>query len=398
LPGARVRGVGDPLPGAMERGIDDPLPDASERLAEALLGRGLTIAVGESCTGGLLSKLITDVPGSSRYFKGGASAYDNAAKVSLLGVRLASITQFGAVSKEVAVEMAEGARLKFHSDVGIGITGIAGPGGGTPEKPVGLVFIAVSVPSRSFSREFQFHGGRADIRRGASDAALHMAIEEVEMLPLQNAGNPAAGGFRIGVLASGGGTDLQSILDACESGFIPGKVVVVISNVKDAGALDRARKHGAAAVFIDHRKKKREEHEREVGDALDEHCVQLVVLAGYLRILTPYFVKRFLGRLINIHPALLPGFGGKGMHGERVHRAVLDAGCRLSGCSVHFVDESVDGGPIIAQRAVEAKDTDTPDTLAARVLEQEHLLLPYVVKLIAEGKVSLENGKVRVRE
>ncbi|MBI5001269.1 MAG: phosphoribosylglycinamide formyltransferase [Euryarchaeota archaeon] len=374
------------------------MPDANEMLAEALRARGLSVAAGESCTGGLLSKLITDVPGSSQYFKGGTSAYDDHAKVSLLGVKLTSITQFGAVSREVASEMADGARLKFRSEVGIGITGIAGPGGGTPEKPVGLVFIAVSVPGRTFAREFQFHGSRADVRRGAADAAMQMAIEEIEMLPVKSGESSGTGEFRIGVLASGGGTDLQSILDACGSGYIPGKVVVVISNVEDAGALDRARKHGAAALFIDHRKKAREEHEREVGDALDKHGVQLVVLAGYLRILTPYFVRRFLGRLVNIHPALLPGFGGKGMHGERVHRAVLEAGCRLSGCSVHFVDESVDGGPIIAQRAVDAKDGDTPETLAARVLEQEHLLLPYVVKLIAEGKVSLADGKVRVRD
>lgn len=204
------------------------------------------------------------------------------------------------------------------------------------------------------------------------------------------------GEFRIGVLASGGGTDLQSILDACASGDIPGKVVVVVCNVPGAGCLERARRHGAEPVCIGHKGKKREEHEREIAEVLKSRKVDLVVLAGYLRMLTPYFVRQFKGKLINIHPALLPQFGGKGMHGLKVHQAVLDAGCKVSGCSVHFVDESIDGGPIIAQRCVPVREGDTADALQARVLEEEHRLLPHVVGLIAKGKVKITGRKVTV--
>jgi phosphoribosylglycinamide formyltransferase-1 len=202
--------------------------------------------------------------------------------------------------------------------------------------------------------------------------------------------------FRIGVLASGGGTDLQSVLDACGNGEIPGKVVVVVCNNPGAYCLERARKHGAEAVLVDHRGRKREQHEREVVEVLRRSGVDLVVLAGYIRMFTPYFIGEFRGKIINVHPALLPLFGGKGHHGLKVHEAVLAAGCKVSGCTVHFVDESIDGGPIIAQRCVPLREGDTPETLQARVLEEEHRLLPHVVGLIARGKVKLVDGKVSV--
>jgi phosphoribosylglycinamide formyltransferase-1 len=200
--------------------------------------------------------------------------------------------------------------------------------------------------------------------------------------------------LRIAVLASGGGTDLQSILDACEEGRIDGKVAIVISNNCDAKALDRAREFDARAVFIDHRGKSRREHETDIAKELDAARPDLIVLAGYLRMLTKYFIDKYKNKIINIHPALLPKYGGKGMHGMSVHRAVLASGDRESGCSVHFVTEDVDGGPIIARMRVPVKPEDTPETLQARVLASEHLLLPMVVQWFAQGKVHADNWKI----
>lgn len=197
--------------------------------------------------------------------------------------------------------------------------------------------------------------------------------------------------LRIGVLASGGGTDLQSILDACESGRIDGKVVVVISNNGDAFALERARKHGAEAIFLDHRGKPREKYERELAEELDKHHIGLIVLSGWLRMLTKYFINKYKNMIINIHPALLPRYGGKGMFGMNVHEAVLRSGDRFSGCSVHFATEDVDGGPVIARMRVPVIPGDTPETLQARVLDAEHRLLPMVVQWFADGRVDPAN-------
>ncbi|KYK28822.1 MAG: hypothetical protein AYK23_05445 [Candidatus Proteinoplasmatales archaeon SG8-5] len=202
--------------------------------------------------------------------------------------------------------------------------------------------------------------------------------------------------LRIAVLASGSGTNLQSIIDACESGQIDGKVVLVVSNNEDAFALERGSKHGAQAVFIDHRGKPREEHEKEVAAEIDGHDIDLIVLAGYLRMLTSYFVSKYKNMIINIHPALLPRFGGKGMHGQKVHEAVLDSGDEESGCSVHLVTAEIDGGPVIGQMRVPVMPGDTPDTLQARVLEKEHILLPLVVQWFAEGRVRFVDGKAIV--
>lgn len=204
--------------------------------------------------------------------------------------------------------------------------------------------------------------------------------------------------LNVGVLASGSGSNLQAIIDACERGEAGARVAVVVCNVEDAYALERARKHGIPAAFIPHKGKPREEHEREVVAELKKHDVGLIVLAGYLRMLTPYIVREFKNRIINIHPALLPSFGGKGMHGIHVHEAVIASGSKVSGCTVHFVDEGVDTGPIILQRTVPVLPDDTPQSLAARVLDEEHRALPEAVRLIAAAKVAVDGGSVRISQ
>jgi phosphoribosylglycinamide formyltransferase-1 len=346
----------------------------------------------------LLSKLLTDLPGSSVYFAGAVCAYANEAKVRLLGVSEGTVTSKGAVSEEVAREMALGVRDRFGADVSLAITGVAGPGGGTADKPVGLVYIACAWGDGVSVKGHDFGGGRDDVRRAAASSALEMLLDSLGKVKSGEGDSAPMHEFRIGVLASGGGTDLQSILDAVERGEIPGRVALVVSNVPGAGCLERARRHGSAAVAIESRGLGREEHERLVAAELRRHGVALVVLAGYLRVLTPYLVNEFRGRMINIHPALLPDFGGKGMYGLNVHRAVLASGARVSGCTVHFVDESVDGGPIIARAEVPVRPADSPEDLQARVLAEEHRLLPKVVGMIAGGKVRLEGGKVVVSD
>lgn len=204
--------------------------------------------------------------------------------------------------------------------------------------------------------------------------------------------------IRIGVLASGGGTNLQSIIDACERGEIDGDVAVVISNMPDAFALERARKHGIDAYCFPHQGVTREQHEADVIECLEQHKVNLVCLAGYLRMLTPVFINKYAGRLMNTHPALLPSFGGKGMHGLSVHQAVLEYGCKVSGCTIHFVTLEVDGGPIILQKAVPVQEGDTAETLQERVLKEEHKLFPRAIQLFAQGKLKIDGRKVRVLE
>lgn len=204
--------------------------------------------------------------------------------------------------------------------------------------------------------------------------------------------------IRIGVLASGGGTNLQAIIDSCERGEIDGDVVVVISNVPEAYALERARKHRIDAFAFPHKGMTREEHEADVVACLEQHSVDLVVLAGYLRMLTPVMVNKYAGRIMNTHPALLPSFGGKGMHGLNVHQAVINYGCKVSGCTIHFVTLDVDGGPIALQKAVPVLEDDTPETLQERVLKEEHRLLPRAIQLFAQGKLKVEGKRVHVLE
>jgi len=202
-------------------------------------------------------------------------------------------------------------------------------------------------------------------------------------------GNP----LKLGVLVSGRGSNLQAIIDAIERGDLEAQVAVVISDKEDAFALERARKHGIEALFIDPKAySSREEHEKVIGDELEKRGVGLICLAGYMRILSEYFVDRFRWRIINIHPALLPSFPG--LHGQK---QALDYGVKISGCTVHFVDEKTDHGPIIIQAAVPVLEDDNEDTLAARILEYEHKIYPRAIQLFAQGRLEIEGRKVKVR-
>jgi len=206
-----------------------------------------------------------------------------------------------------------------------------------------------------------------------------------------------AGKLKVGVLASGGGTNLQAIIDRAADGRIDAEVAIVISNVGTAYALERARIAGIHAAFIDHRSyPDRAMFDQVVVEKLRDHDVELVALAGYMRIFTDVFVDAFEGRIMNIHPALIPAFCGKGMHGLRVHQAALDYGVKVSGCTVHFVTKEVDAGPIIIQRTAPVLDDDTPETLQARVLEQEHQAYSEAIQLFAEGRLRIVGRQVHV--
>jgi len=203
--------------------------------------------------------------------------------------------------------------------------------------------------------------------------------------------------LRIAVLVSGTGTNLQALIEACRSREISGEIVLVVSNVPEAFALERARRAGIPAAVMDqHAYPSRAAFEEALAGALRAERVGLVCLAGFLRILSPAFVSAFPGRIMNIHPALLPAFGGKGMYGNRVHEAVLASGARVTGCTVHFVTEVPDGGPIIAQTVVPVEDDDTAATLTARVRHEETRLYPLAVQLFAEGRLRVEGNRVRI--
>jgi len=198
--------------------------------------------------------------------------------------------------------------------------------------------------------------------------------------------------LRIGALASGGGTNLQAIIDRCQDGSLPAEIVLVISNNQDAGALERARKAGIPALCIDHRSHaSREKFDHTVVCALQEAKVDLVILAGFMRIISEIFVEAFPNRIMNIHPALLPAFPG--LH---VQRKALEYGVRFSGCTVHFVDNGTDTGPIIIQAVVPVLDSDTEATLSARILEQEHQIYPRAIHLFAEGRLRVEGRRVSI--
>lgn len=198
--------------------------------------------------------------------------------------------------------------------------------------------------------------------------------------------------IKLGVLVSGRGSNLQAIIDSIEAGKLPAKIEIVISDKEDAYALTRAKNHGIPALFVDPKSfGSKEEFEKAIGDELDKRGVELICLAGFMRILSPYFVSRFKNRIINIHPALLPSFPG--LHGQR--QALL-YGVKIAGCTVHFVTEEVDAGPIIIQAAVPVYDDDTEETLSARILEYEHKIYPMAIKLIAEGRVRIEGRRVLI--
>ncbi|MBM4262799.1 MAG: phosphoribosylglycinamide formyltransferase [Deltaproteobacteria bacterium] len=196
----------------------------------------------------------------------------------------------------------------------------------------------------------------------------------------------------IGVLISGSGTNLQAIIDAIEAKNLDAKIAVVLSNKADAYGLVRAQNHGIDTQFIDHKKfSSREAFDRAVVDTLRARGVELVVLAGFMRLLSPLFVKAYSNRIMNIHPALLPAFPG--LH---VQQRALDHGVRFSGCTVHFVNEECDEGPIIIQAVVPVFADDTEASLSARILKQEHRIFPRAIQLYAEDRLRVAGRRVIV--
>ncbi len=206
--------------------------------------------------------------------------------------------------------------------------------------------------------------------------------------------------IRLGILASGGGTNLQAVLDACAAGRIDAEVAVVISNVPAAGALDRARRAGVEAVTIPSKGvADREAYDLQLVEALRARRVDLVCLAGYMRIVTPAFLRAFSAtpatrgcpRVVNVHPGLLPSFPG--LHAQR---QCVEYGARFGGCTVHFVDEGTDTGPVIVQAVVPVRPGDSEETLAQRILEQEHRIYPQAIQWFAQGRLSVEGRRVTV--
>lgn len=195
-------------------------------------------------------------------------------------------------------------------------------------------------------------------------------------------------GLRIGILVSGRGTNMEAIVDAVRDGRIRGEVALVISNRQEAEALRKARLAGIPAVFIS---SKEPDYEQKMAEALEAAGVDLICLAGFMRVLSPWFVRRFAGRILNIHPALLPAFPGL-----NAQEQALRKGVKITGATVHFVDEQVDHGPILLQVAVPVLEGDTTETLAARILREEHRIYPEAIRLIAEGKVRLKDNRVEI--
>ncbi|WP_326513602.1 phosphoribosylglycinamide formyltransferase [Clostridium intestinale] len=197
--------------------------------------------------------------------------------------------------------------------------------------------------------------------------------------------------LRIAVLVSGGGSNLQAIIDGVKDGSLDCEIKYVIADSEKAYGLERARLNGIEAISFD-----RKEYKREISNKILElikNKVDLIVLAGYLSILDGEILKEFRNRIINIHPSLIPSFCGGGMYGIKVHEAAIKKGVKYSGCTVHFVNEEVDGGEILLQKVVPVLEEDTPKDLQERILIEEHRILPEAIKLIAEGKVKIENGR-----
>ncbi|MCC0683577.1 phosphoribosylglycinamide formyltransferase [Clostridioides sp. ZZV14-6345] len=196
--------------------------------------------------------------------------------------------------------------------------------------------------------------------------------------------------LNIGVLISGGGTNLQAVIDGTESGEIKGQVKVVISSKQDAYGLERAKNHNIKAIC--------ETNEDKIIEILKENKIDLVVLAGYLKIISPKLVNKFRNKMINIHPSLIPSFCGAGFYGEKVHQGVIDYGAKVTGATVHFVDEGADTGPIIMQDVVKVNQDDDAKTLAKRVLEVEHRILKESISLFCENKLKLQGRRVFINE
>ena len=196
--------------------------------------------------------------------------------------------------------------------------------------------------------------------------------------------------MRIGILISGRGSNMAALADAVREGRVPGaEIAVVLSDQPSAAGRVRARDRGLKRALVERRGRTREEHEREIISALRAHGVEVVCLAGFMRLLSPCFVEEFRGRILNIHPSLLPAFPGLD-----AQRQAVEHGVKFSGCTVHFVDETLDGGPIVTQRVVPVLDSDTPDTLAARILVEEHKAYPEALALVCGGKYEIDGRRV----
>jgi len=205
--------------------------------------------------------------------------------------------------------------------------------------------------------------------------------------------------LKLGVLVSGSGTNLQAIIDSIKSGKLKVSVEVVISSREDAFAIKRAKESGIEAVAIcPEWFPSKAEYEEAMINKLREAKVELVVLAGFLKVLSPHFIRAFAGRIINIHPSLIPAFCGKGYYGLKVHKAGLEYGAKVTDATVHYADEGTDTGPIILQKAVEVRDDDTPEILSKRVLEVEHEILPEAIRLFAEKKLDVVGRRVFIKE
>ena len=196
---------------------------------------------------------------------------------------------------------------------------------------------------------------------------------------------------KLGVLISGRGSNLQALIDAQARGELGGTIAIVVSNVESAAGLERARRAGIPTVVRDHRGRTREEFDAEIVSVLRDHAVELVCLAGFMRLLSPVLVRAFPGRILNIHPALLPAFPGLD-----AQRQAFEHGVKVSGATVHLVDEGLDSGAIVAQEAVAVRSDDTPESLSARILEAEHRLYPRAVRLLLEDRCRVEGRRVIV--
>lgn len=195
----------------------------------------------------------------------------------------------------------------------------------------------------------------------------------------------------IGILSSHGGTNLQAIIDSCNTGLIDAEVRVVICNNSNAPALERARRSRIPDFHLSNKTHPDPELlDAIISSVLTNHGVELVALAGYMKKLGPLTLKRYRGHVLNVHPSLLPKFGGRGMYGPRVHKAVLDSRETVSGATIHIVDEKYDHGPVVSQRQVPVLDHDTPESLGARVLAQEHVLFSETIQEIANGHINLD--------
>jgi phosphoribosylglycinamide formyltransferase-1 len=202
---------------------------------------------------------------------------------------------------------------------------------------------------------------------------------------------------RIGVLASGGGSNMQAILEAITAGTIAGTLVRVVSDTPQAFALERARLAGIpTSVIGPHEHRSRAAFSQAIAALMKNEAIDLIVMAGFMRVVTAELITPFLGRILNIHPSLIPSFCGPGFYGHHVHEAVLRSGVKVSGCTVHFVEEAVDAGPIVIQRVVPVVAGDTPDILAARILIEEHQAYPEAVRLFCAGRLQIDNRLVRI--